>query len=48
MENKEYQICTNCIMDTTDLHITFDEMENVTIVKILKILSFLSGNMVQI
>ncbi|MCT7601872.1 N-acetyl sugar amidotransferase [Aliarcobacter butzleri] len=25
MENKEYQICTNCIMDTTDLHITFDE-----------------------
>lgn len=25
MSEKEYQICTNCIMDTSDPHITFDE-----------------------
>ena len=25
MKNKEYQICTNCVMDTTDSKITFDE-----------------------
>ncbi|NCP84926.1 MAG: N-acetyl sugar amidotransferase [Bacteroidetes bacterium] len=25
MEEKEYQICTNCVMDTTDSKITFDE-----------------------
>lgn len=25
MESKAYQICTNCIMDTTDPNITFDE-----------------------
>lgn len=25
MKNREYQICTNCIMDTSDPHITFDE-----------------------
>lgn len=25
MKNKEYQICTNCIMDTSDPNITFDE-----------------------
>ncbi len=25
MKNREYQICTNCVMDTTDSKITFDE-----------------------
>ena len=25
MENREYQICTNCVMDTTDSMITFDD-----------------------
>ena len=25
MEKKEFQICTNCVMDTTDTKITFDE-----------------------
>jgi N-acetyl sugar amidotransferase len=25
MENKEYQICTSCIMDTTDPYISFDD-----------------------
>ena len=25
MDSKEYQVCTNCIMDTTDPDITFDE-----------------------
>ncbi len=25
MRNKEYKICTNCVMDTTDSKITFDE-----------------------
>lgn len=25
MENKDYQICTKCIMDTTDPEISFDE-----------------------
>ena len=25
MKNKEYQICTNCVMDTTDSKITFDK-----------------------
>jgi N-acetyl sugar amidotransferase len=25
MKNKQYQICTNCVMDTTDSKITFDE-----------------------
>ncbi len=25
MEKREYQICTRCVMDTTDLEITFDE-----------------------
>ena len=25
MNNRDYQICTNCVMDTTDSKITFDE-----------------------
>ncbi len=25
MEDKSYQICTSCVMDTSDPHITFDE-----------------------
>ena len=25
MENKNYQICTRCVMDTTDPEISFDE-----------------------
>ena len=25
MQNKNYQMCTRCVMDTTDLKITFDE-----------------------
>ena len=24
-KKREYQICTNCVMDTSDLNITFDE-----------------------
>ena len=25
MSNKEYKVCTNCVMDTTDSKIVFDE-----------------------
>ena len=25
MKNRNYQICTRCVMDTTDLEINFDE-----------------------
>lgn len=25
--NEDYKICTNCIMDTSDPHITFDECD---------------------
>lgn len=25
MSDRKYQICTNCVMDTTDPEITFDE-----------------------
>ena len=24
-EKRDYQVCTNCVMDTTDSKITFDE-----------------------
>lgn len=38
MNSKEYEICTNCIMDTTDPHITFDAKgvcDHSTILKIM-------------
>ncbi len=32
MENKVYQMCTGCVMDTTDPELTFTIMEFVNIV----------------